>query len=300
MANWNYGGYTAPASVTSKDDVRELQRQLGVKADGLWGPETQAAYDASMGNATSSIPSNYSSYLKDALSMIKESTPTVSYTPMSREEIQADLTAALRPGYDLAIANRKKQTATNKANIDADAAARGMGASTWVTDVKDRQQDAEADDIATMESNYIATIAQQLMSALQAERANQMAADQFNANSQANALSAALGLAGQFYGNDLAMAQKATRGGGSGGSSKSKDEEDLAYAEALSAALGATGASAGLAETGVDWTSLLKDANPEERREILYGTTEQGKSYMNQLVSELGESALGRYRRYYG
>ena len=214
MAFSNYGGYVAPSSVQNEDDVRRMQKQLGVQVDGLWGPKTQAAYEASMGGSASSVPTSYSNYLKDFQEMLSQSMPTVSYTPMSREEIQADLTAALRPGYDLAIENRKKQTATNKANIDADAAARGMGASTWVTDVKDREQDAEADDIAMMESNYNAAIAQQLMSALQSERANQLAADQFNASAQANALSAALGLAGDFYQQDLATAKKTSKGTG--------------------------------------------------------------------------------------
>ena len=38
--------------------------------------------------------------------------------------------------------------------IDVDAYSRGMGSSTWVTDAKQRLQDAEADDIAQMEANY--------------------------------------------------------------------------------------------------------------------------------------------------
>ena len=37
-------GYTLPTGVT---DVKQMQTQLGVKADGIWGPTTQAAYDKS-------------------------------------------------------------------------------------------------------------------------------------------------------------------------------------------------------------------------------------------------------------
>lgn len=222
MANWNYGGYTAPSSVTSKDDVRNLQRQLGVTADGLWGPKTQAAYEASgMANQqssgpASSVPSGYSTYLKDFQSLLGSYAPTISYTPASREELQQDISSYLRPAYDLAIQQRKDATVANKANIDVDAASRGMGSSTWVTDVKDRAQDSEARDIATLESQYAGALAQQLMSALQQEKANQLAVDQYNASSQAQALQTALGLAGDFYANDLAMAQRVKKGGPGG------------------------------------------------------------------------------------
>jgi len=59
--NWNHGGYTAPSSVKSRDDVRALQRQLGVKADGLWGKNTQAAYEKSLASQASSSGSSSSS-----------------------------------------------------------------------------------------------------------------------------------------------------------------------------------------------------------------------------------------------
>lgn len=221
MAFSNYGGIIAPSSVTSKDDVKNLQRQLGVTVDGLWGPKTQAAYEASgMANqssgSSSSIPSGYSTYLKDFQSLLGSYAPTISYTPTSREELQTDIESYLRPAYDLAIQNRKDATVTNKANIDVDAASRGMGSSTWVTDVKDRAQDSEARDIATLESQYEAAMAQQLMSALQQEKANQLAVDQYNASAQAQALQTALGLAGDFYANDLAMAQQMSKGSGRG------------------------------------------------------------------------------------
>lgn len=239
MANWNYGGYTAPSSVTSKDDVRALQKQLGVTADGLWGPKTQAAYEASgMANQqssgpASSVPSGYSTYLKDFQSLLGSYAPTISYTPTSREELQTDIESYLRPAYDLAIQQRKDATVANKANIDVDAASRGMGSSTWVTDVKNRAQDSEARDIATLESQYAAAMAQQLMSALQQEKANQLAVDQYNASAQAQALQTALGLAGDFYANDLAMAQQMSKGSGRGGGGGDDNTEGMTAFEKL-------------------------------------------------------------------
>lgn len=45
MANYYVKGYTPPAGIRSTEDVKREQRRLGVKADGIWGPNTQAAYD---------------------------------------------------------------------------------------------------------------------------------------------------------------------------------------------------------------------------------------------------------------
>jgi hypothetical protein len=131
---------------------------------------------------------------------------TVDYKPTSQDEYLTNFQNALRPGYDLAIDKRQKQTDTNKAELDVDAASRGMGASTWVSDVKNRQNQYENDDISTMESQYSAAIAQQLMNALQNEKSNQLSADQFNAGMLANRDSNAMGLAGNFM--------KATSSGG--------------------------------------------------------------------------------------
>ena len=45
MANYYVKGYTPPAGIKSTEDVKRKQKELGVKVDGIWGPNTQAAYD---------------------------------------------------------------------------------------------------------------------------------------------------------------------------------------------------------------------------------------------------------------
>ena len=45
MANYYVKGYTPPAGIRSSEDVKRKQKELGVKADGIWGPNTQAAYN---------------------------------------------------------------------------------------------------------------------------------------------------------------------------------------------------------------------------------------------------------------
>ncbi len=58
MAGYYLDGYAPPAGVTSREQVKEVQRRLnaagaGLKEDGVWGPKTQAAYNAAGGGAGS-------------------------------------------------------------------------------------------------------------------------------------------------------------------------------------------------------------------------------------------------------
>lgn len=111
----------------------------------------------------------------------------ITYEAKSEEEIRSAIAGWLRPGYDQAIANRQEQTLTNKANLDADAIARGMGASTYVTDVKNRQQNAEARDVATLESNYGSALAERVVEGVDTEKQRALAVEQFNAEQRQRA-----------------------------------------------------------------------------------------------------------------
>ena len=120
------------------------------------------------------------------------------------DEIKSYVESYLRTAYDQSIENRRKQTEADRAMIDLDAYSRGMGSSTWVTDAKQRLQDAEADDIANMEANYQAGL-------------NEAVLNQYN-------LAVAQGLAAQNNAYDLAkdlysLGQNAKAGVGSVSSS---------------------------------------------------------------------------------
>ena len=121
-------------------------------------------------------------------SMYKRFQPEeITYVEKSEEEIRSTVAAWLRPGYEQAIANRQAQTLTNKANLDADAIARGMGASTYVTDVKNRQQNAESRDIATMESDYGSTLAEYVSEGVEDEANRALQVEEFNAEQRQKA-----------------------------------------------------------------------------------------------------------------
>jgi hypothetical protein len=105
----------------------------------------------------------------------------------SQQELANQIAAYLRPYTENAIRQRQQQTVANRAAIDVDAASRGMGASTWVTDAKNRQVKAEAADIANLENTYLGNLNQSVFSADQAQRERAYNAALQNAANQLNA-----------------------------------------------------------------------------------------------------------------
>lgn len=160
-------------------------------------------------------------YTNQLYEKLSATMPTVQYNPTSTAQLRDNLEAAYRAGYDQSVDARREATRRNNAAIDADAAARGMGASTWVTDAKMRQADSEAADLASLAAQRDSAIAQQLASALSSQEANRLAVEQFNASQKANALSQALAGAQ----NMIALDQQKSRG--SGGKTVKNPEDDL-------------------------------------------------------------------------
>jgi hypothetical protein len=146
------------------------------------------SWDTSKGKTVSS---SYESILKTLMPQ------TIGYSPIetekqTQESLASQISAYLRPYVDKSIADRKSTTTANRAGIDIDAASRGMGASTWVTDAKQRETNAEASDIAGLESDYAANLAEQVYNSYQsyldrqynvdtANAGNQIEVDEFNA-----------------------------------------------------------------------------------------------------------------------
>lgn len=145
MSKYYVDGYTVPEGVKSRDDVLAWQKKLGVTQDGIWGRKTQAAYDRYTGKNTGYAPEGFD---YDA----------------TAERYRKSLEGILRPSVDAAIERRKKATDYERAEIDADAAARGIAASTYVTDVKKSAENAEQDDIESYETGYNQTLSQTLQS----------------------------------------------------------------------------------------------------------------------------------------
>ncbi len=184
----------------------------------------------------------------------------IVYNAKSEDEIRSSVSAWLRPSYEQAITTRKEQTLTNKANLDADAIARGMGASTYVTDVKNRQQNAESRDIATMESDYGATLAKYVSEGVETENSRLLDVQKFNAGQRQNAYELAFSAAMELF----PYYRKKSSGGGSGKTS------------------GATATSRQNVE------AFLGSLSKGERSEVYQATTSAGAQYRAEIIASVG------------
>lgn len=130
----------------------------------------------------------YNEYLQKMQDQFLANAQTIDYKSQSPSALKSALAKMLRPEYDKAIANRQKMAAKNRAAIDTDAASRGMGSSTWVTDVKNRQNDASATDISGLESDYISNLYGNLLDRLSQQEATNLSVAQYNAAARQKAL----------------------------------------------------------------------------------------------------------------
>lgn len=177
----------------------------------------------SLGNAQ--LDSYYQSFIKTLPNQ------QISYDPVQYQEQTVDsitdaVSGYLRSYYDDAIKQRQAQTVQNNAELDVDAASRGMGSSTFLSDMKNRQYIAESADIAGINSDYNATLAQTVQQQYNdyianklnvdfQNRGNQLTVDQWNAQMQ-------LAIEELAYARALdAYKRNPSNGGGSSGGSGS-------------------------------------------------------------------------------
>ncbi len=197
------------------------------------------------------------------------------YTEQTAEELRAQIEAWLRPSYDQAILNRQTRTGNYRAELDADAISRGMGSSSYVTDVKSRQMQQEAEDVATLEGEYGAALAKTLSERLSEEKERAQEIDMFNAENDHDAYMRAYQAALTMF-----AAYKA-KGGGSGGGY---------YVS------GGDGVTPTTAENCEAFLSLL---SPEERTAVYSGSGAEGEQYRRELIASVGMSGyytlMGKY-----
>ncbi len=151
----------------------------------------------------------------------------VEYTPLSEEVLSETIRNWLRPAYEQAIQNRRDQTERINAELDADAWSRGMGQSTYVTDVKERQFENEMRDVDTLEGNYASMLAQQLYDALKAQQEKKLEVDQFNAEQINRAREKAAEAARALYQSYQSGKSHGSGGKSSGGSDQKSGKSFL-------------------------------------------------------------------------
>ena len=165
----------------------------------------------------------------------------VSYTPLDEGTLAERISAVLRPVYDRAIAAIFRGNRRSDAELDADAISRGMGSSTFVSDLKRRQDSAAAEDARELETEYGAKLADQLYKAMEGERDRLFEVEKFNAQQQNAAMEQAFSAAKVLY--EAYLAAKAVQTGGSGGKKRETADESQvknSLAQAVAAARGQT------------------------------------------------------------
>ena len=215
----------------------------------------------------------------------------VELADFDSEEEAKDISGWLRPSYDDAIADRERRTDTYSAELDADALSRGMGRSTYVTDVKSRQQNEEARDIAALESDYGAKLLQYLSERQTAYEGRRSETDLFNADAVNTATQKAYQSAMTLYKNYLSVL------GSSGGSGRAKKSAAAGAAWPASASdlIEAVGDSrdwswARVADTDPELVMLYLShyCTPEERDQIYYGNASAYDGIRREILKSLG------------
>ena len=179
--------------------------------------------------------------------------------------------AYLRPTYDRAIENRQAAAQTSMAELDADAYSRGMGASTFVSSMREREQDDMNSDIAMLETEYASALSEKLYEAMAAYSKLKLEADIYNAE---NALSAS------------------GTGRSTGGSSGRGSGKTASAGSGNTASAGSGTGMSGKVKFGFDeCKSLLGKFSTSERYDFFMS----GDPYWKQMRSEMIE-AIGRDR----
>lgn len=198
------------------------------------------------------------------------------YEEKSAEELRAQIEAWLRPSYERAILSRQERTQVYRAELDADAISRGMGSSSYVTDVKGRQMAEEAEDVAMLESDYGAALSKTLSEQLAAERERALEVAMQNKQNDYDAYMRAYNAALSMF-----AVYKAKGGGRSGGYYVS------------------TGSGV-VATTPENCDAFLAMLSPAERMEVYSGSTAQGQRYKDELIASVGMEGYYKLRGKYG
>ena len=218
----------------------------------------------------------------------------VTYTPVDEQTLAERISKVLRPMYDKAIAALFKGNQRSDAELDADAISRGMGSSTFVTDVKRRQDNAAAEGARDLESDYGAKMADQLYKAMEGEREKQLEVDKFNAQQKSAADAQAFEAAKVMY--EAYLAAKKRHGGGGGGSRQQQRSGD---SETKSSLAQAVAAARGKLPASPNGPGFYATGDRETVRRAMYSDLPKYVRMRNQMNGTHRASELQKFRNMY-
>lgn len=292
MASYYMDGYAPPQGVNSASKVKEYQRRLGVKADGIWGPDTDSAYRASIqqdtGKSTggftwgdSSRDTVFDSYYNAIKSSLTQ--PVVTVKTPDREEVSSMWSSILRPGTDAAIEKRNRAAEEDMAELDADAVSRGMGGSSFVTSVKARELEEAQEDIGELEAQYGATLAERIYDTLSQYDQMNLTAQKYNAEAAASAAKTALSMASDWYSQYLTRQSAEEMSKSSSSSSKSS-----------------SGSSRKSSLSTADYTEYVRNLTKSQQKLLFNSSTEYWSSRRDEIYSALGSTLYENLKKQYG
>lgn len=216
---------------------------------------------------------------------------TVEFTPLSEEVLSETIGNWLRPAYEQAIQSRREQTQRINAELDADAWSRGMGQSTYLSDVKERQYRGESLDVDALESDYASTLAGHLYDAMKAQQDKKIEVDEFNAEQINHANELAMQAAQALYNAYLTS----HRSGGSGSGGAGGAQTSVSFADAL-----LNNAAGNVNNVDYDTASaLVGRMTPEERSRLYDRSDPYYLKLRSELLYGLGRSGLAALMNQY-
>ena len=227
----------------------------------------------------------------------------VSYTPLDERTLAERISAVLRPVYEKAIAAVFRNNKRADAELDADAISRGMGSSTFVTDVKRRQDSAAQDDVNDLEADYGAKLADQLYKAMEAERTRAFEAEKFNAqqlNAAAeHAFSAAKTLYDAYLEAKAAQEAAANSSGGSGSGAVKEKKEETTEAEVKTSLAQAVAAARGQLQADPNGPAFYVNGDPETASRVVNSDLPQYVKMRGEMNGSYSSDRLNKFRQNY-
>ena len=160
-------GVYAPADVNAEGTANDdgfPKRELPTAETNGTGVQTDSGQQTESGAQTY----DYESTISDFYNRLYEKLRAYGITDIpSFNELYGLFESFLRPAIDAAILERQRAGRANAAQLDADAYARGMGGSSYLSSMKARENANVASDVMALEGKYSASMAEYLYKALE-------------------------------------------------------------------------------------------------------------------------------------
>lgn len=281
--------------------MNELNSSYEASVNAAFGASGQASSGGASGDTL------FNEYYRTIMASF--SLPYVSVSTPSQGQIKSEAEAYLSPAKDNAIKDVLERSEENKAELEADANARGMGQSTFISSMKQREG-ARADKSArSIEASYLATLAKTISDNMQYYSRLKADADMTNAQMYASAQSQAMSLAGAWYSSYMQSQYEQAQAAYSAGLSGLGGFMDAWGASQSAQATGGTGSRGSGSGSGTGnakpKTSTLTNAEgmqllnylDEDQRALLFNSgAAKWRDIRDDLTLAVGDGVMNDYR----